>query len=172
MPWNTQTSTDREEGEWYYANHLGLLGTLTLLDRLAPHAAIISEFGAELKGFHIELVDRIGEALRDKQSRTPGGPQTVVFPGDLTMVYYIAEDKFLCHEDGKAHAAGDLTCHATDEWKVKASGGHVPDVTRNGAQRRAHLCLSKPTEKPDERGIRDYYENRFRGKLPHFKDAS
>jgi tetratricopeptide (TPR) repeat protein len=162
---------ERDEGEWYYANHLGMLGTLTLLDRLAPRSAIISEFGAEMKGFHIDLVNTIAKALRDKQSRKPGGPQTAVFPGDLTMVYYIAEDKFLCHEDSKPHAAAELTCQSLAEWRVKSVEGDVPDVNRNTAQKRAHLCLSKMTQRPNEWGIRDYYQNRFLRNLPHFKKA-
>ena len=56
-----------DEGRWYYVNHLGLLGTLTMLHQLNPEAAVISEFGSELKGFHYELVDKLSEALHERQ---------------------------------------------------------------------------------------------------------
>ena len=58
-----------DEGRWYYDNHLGLLGTLTMLHQLNPEAAVISEFGSELKGFHIELVEKLGR-LFTSVSRT------------------------------------------------------------------------------------------------------
>ena len=164
---------DRDEGEWYYANHLGMLGTLTLLDKLAPHSAIISEFGAELKSFYIELVNKIGEALRDKQSADRRDSLTQVFPGELTMVYYIAKNEFLCHEDSKSYPAAELTCHSSDEWKVHFADGKTPSVDRNTERQRAHLSRSRnAAPRADERGIREYYENRFEHKLPHFKGTS
>jgi hypothetical protein len=168
VPLDTPEPADREEGEWYYANHLDLLGTLSLLDKLAPRSAIIREFGAELKGFHIELVNTMAKTLSDKKSRKPDGPKTHVFPGDLTMVYYIAADKLLFHEDSTPHAAEELACQSINEWGVKNVVGDAADGNRNPRQQRAHLCLGGPRQRADERGIRDYYENRFRRNLPHF----
>lgn len=162
---------EREEGEWYYANHLGLLGTLTLLDKMSPPTAIISEFGAELRGFHDRLVETLAQALHDRQVDNKAPVETRVFTGDVTTVYYIAENKFLCHEDCQPHSAEDLTCRRTRVWETKAEPDQtVPDVTR-GQDTRAHLCASDPGDPPDEAGIQDYYKNRFLRKLPHFEDC-
>ncbi len=89
----------KEEGDWYYINHLGLLGTLAMLHQVQPDAAVISEFGSELKGFHIELVRKISQALQDIHAReSEGNQKTFVIPGDLTIIYDIDQGRFLCHD--------------------------------------------------------------------------
>jgi len=161
--------TRREEGEWYYANHLGMLGTLRLLDEMQPKVAVVSEFGAELRGFHIELVAGIAQALHDKQGED-GLPETVVVPGDVTLVYYIDTGQFLCHEGSHRADPGDVSCHRLHTWSVKATGGaRAPDVARNQSETRCHLCLAAELDEVDERKIRCYYEDLVERELPHFK---
>jgi hypothetical protein len=165
--------TEREEGEWYYANHLGMLGTLRILDEMQPEVAIISEFGAELRGFHIELVAGIAEALRDKQTEDRRRKKTVVVPGDVTLVYYIDTGEFLCHEGSEPEKPQKTTCHRLNTWSVTSRGeGKAPNVTCNDGETRVHLCRSADRNEVDERQIRRYYENLDEGKLPHFKDPA
>ena len=83
----------------FYTNHLGLLGTLVLLDKLNPKTAIISEFGAEMKKFRIKLVELIAQALEEKQKSDGNGDEkTFVIPGDITLIYDLEKGRFLCHE--------------------------------------------------------------------------
>jgi len=94
-----------------YVNHLGLLGTLVLMHKLAPKAAVISEFGAELKDFRIELVQSLAKALADRQTadKMPDSEKTFVVPGDITIAYDIKNHKFLCHK----------TCEFTDPKELQ-----------------------------------------------------
>ena len=162
----------REEGEWYYVNHLGLLGTLTLLDKANARYAIISEFGAELRDFNIELVAKLGETLNEKQRRDQGedAAQTFVIPGDVTMVYYMAEDRFLCHWDCTPRPSAELECRRCDTWDVRGrSREDAPDARRISTGGRAHLFPRDGDEAGQDKGIRDYYENLFALRLPHLK---
>jgi hypothetical protein len=106
-----ETSTESSEGDaqrpsasgrsgppkLFCPNHLGLHGTVILLDKLAPVAAIVSEFGEELKDFKIDLVRTMDMALQDKREKEKQ-PSIFVVPGDLSIVYDISSGKFLCHE--------------------------------------------------------------------------
>ncbi len=170
----------REEGEWYYVNHLGLLGALTLLDKSSPRKAIISEFGAELKDFNIELVVNLGGTLNKKQRRDhekqqgdgeTEAPQSFVIPGDITIVYDIAEDRFLCHEDGQVHRSEDLQCVRHDTYDVSGENRNLePDkVERNKDIKRAHLFLKNTQDGTRDAGIAKYYRDLFAWNLPHLK---
>ena len=175
-PWEFESvkslkDTERKEGEWYYANHLGMLGTLRLMDEMRPRVAVISEFGAELRGFHIELVAGIAQALHDKQDDKSKGKKrkptrTFVYPGDVTLVYYLDTGKFLCHEDCEPHAPKDLTCHRLNTWLVAPRpGGGATNVTCNEDETRAHLCHAPELKEVDERQIHRYYDNLYEAAL-------
>ena len=104
----------------FYVNHLGLLGTLLLMYKMAPEAVVISEFGSELKDFRIDLVQRLAEALHDRQeSDSPGGAKTFVVPGDSTIAYNLAEKKFLCHESCEFEPWENLKVVAACSYKRK-----------------------------------------------------
>lgn len=106
-----------DKQEWYYPNHLGLLGTLTMLHKIRPVAAVISEVGAELRGFYIELVNKIAQALHDSQKRDSVNIQkTFVIPGALTTLYSIDEGKFLCHQTLNFENHDKLQFKAADSW--------------------------------------------------------
>jgi glyoxylase-like metal-dependent hydrolase (beta-lactamase superfamily II) len=157
------------DAEHYYENHLGLLGTLTLLDRLSPRAAVVSEFGSELREFRVELVGKIGEALREKQERDGKSDKTFVVPGDVNLVYYIDSDQFLCHEDCQAHPSDELVCRASIEWKPRPSEASDAPQMEHGSLQRAHLCTTPLDQRLDENRISDYYRARYLRRLPHFK---
>ena len=84
--WLTRDNKEPDEQWYYYENHLGLLGLLAMLDHMQPKAAIISEFGAEMRGFHFELVKRLAEICQKKQQRDNPEGRSFIVPGDLTMV--------------------------------------------------------------------------------------
>ena len=142
-----------QEGQWYYADHLGMLGPLTMLDKLRPRSAIISEFGAELRGFHIELVERIAEAIHDKQHNDGVTPMTFVVPGDLTMVYHIVEDKFLCHENCSWHRPEELICRKSREWVTDTPPGcDAPNMIQSETMR-AYLMLKEGVSTKDDTSL-------------------
>ncbi len=165
----------REEGEWYYVNHLGLLGTLTLLGKSRAPQVIVSEFGSELKGFNIELVIKLG-AMLNRMRAGETGPRAgsmFVIPGDATMVYYIAANQFLCHEDSSPHAAADLECLRWDTFDVRGQDRtRAPDHAHRDTQsRRAHLFLKGTDSSKRDAGVENYYRNLFSLCLPHHKRA-
>jgi len=106
-----------DKEEWYYPNHLGLLGTLTMLHKIRPVAAVISEVDSELRGFYIELVNKMAQALHDSQKRDNAGIQkTFVIPGALTTLYSIDEGKFLCHQTLNFEDHDNLQFKAAANW--------------------------------------------------------
>jgi tetratricopeptide (TPR) repeat protein len=87
-----------------YHHHLGLLGTALLIGAINPKAAIVSEFGEELKDIKFELI----EALQEVLDRANGWNERRVVPGDVTIVYDIAEGAFLCHDNYDFRPLSDL----------------------------------------------------------------
>lgn len=83
----------------FYPNHLGLLGTATLIQEMQPKAVVLSEFGSELKKMRVNIVKLLRKALDDAP---------FIIPGDSTVVYDIANRSFLCHEDCCFHPPADL----------------------------------------------------------------
>lgn len=139
--------------EWYYPNHLGLLGTFAMIDQLNPQAAIVSEFGSELRGFHIELVGRIQKALSQKRSNeSPGAHVPNVIPGDLTIIYDIMDGKFLCHETLSFEEADSLevrpSCDCNCEWNDTIGQFLIePKGSSTGLQDKTYLVKDIPEEK-------------------------
>ena len=156
-----------------------LTGAAKGCDAVIHLVGIISEFGAELKDFNIELVVKLGGTLNKKQLKDhekqqgdgeTEAPQSFVIPGDITIVYDIAEDGFLCHEDGQVHGSDELECISHDTYDV--SGQHralAPDVQRNDTIRRAHLCLKDTQDGTRDAGIVEYYCKLFARRMPHLK---
>jgi len=143
----------------FYPNHLGLLGTLILLDQLRPKAAVISEFGEELRDIRISLVQKLGEALRHRQARS-SKPQLVVLPGDLGMVYDIAEGKFLCHEDCSFRTPSDLEPRPIEARTASPARLHAPE--------RVHLLLKRRIRnRADAALVEPYYVSREKRTLAY-----
>jgi tetratricopeptide (TPR) repeat protein len=170
----TPTDSSIDEGGWYYPNHLGLLGTLTMLDRCRPKAAIISEFGSELKGFHYELVKKLGETLHNiPKAKGTTSELTFVIPGDLTTVYDITNGKFLCHETCEFEDTEELECRETcdcePEWKA-AKGRYNSILVEKGDSRRTYLFKkldSSNNPEQDATWAEKYYEKFYNHELPY-----
>ena len=140
-----------------------------MIDQIDPAAAIVSEFGAEMKGFHFELVEKMAAALDDKR-KDEGKSTPFVIPGDLTMVYDIANNKFLCHEDQEFHGPDELFWRKACEYIIKATivpGGTSTDPVQN---ERAHLFTTEEADQDHYNGVvEDYYRKLYNHKLPHHK---
>ncbi len=160
-----------EESRSYYADHLGVLGTLIMIDQIDPAAAIVSEFGAEMKGFHFELVEKMAGALDDKRKDEESESTPFIIPGDLTMVYDIANGQFLCHEDQEFHRPDELCWRKACEYTIEAT--NVPGATRIGPaekKERAHLFTTKEADQDQyNEVVEGYYRKLYRHKLPHHK---
>lgn len=101
-----------EEEPMFYPNHLGLLGTAKLIKELNPKAAILSEFGAELKDFRVLIARFLQEAISNKES------ETFIIPGDSSLVYDVTDGKFLCHEDCHFHDLSNLEAKEVERSEI------------------------------------------------------
>ncbi|MBW2617735.1 MAG: MBL fold metallo-hydrolase [Deltaproteobacteria bacterium] len=135
------------EAPQFYKNHLGMLGTIILLDQLQPKAAFISEFGQELKNIRTELVDKLAQALSQKRNREEQS-KIHVFPGDVSMVYDINTGLFLCHN----------TCEFEDPERLKP-WSETDD-------RRVYLFNQQLGPHRTENAIKDYKERLKGRRLP------
>jgi tetratricopeptide (TPR) repeat protein len=138
-----------------YANHLGLRGMAILLDQTRPRAAIISEFGSELKDIKSKLVRVLQSAL------TSGcAPDAAPFlvPGDVTVVYDIERHQFLCHRPVEFADPADLE--------------FLGDGDPQNGQRRTYL--QRHGESNDDRSLawKAYHEALSARKLPYFRGRS
>lgn len=145
----------------FYQNHLGLLGTLILLDQLTPKCAIISEFGEELKDIKVSLVKEIDKCLA-LRCQDQGKPAFRILPGDLTITYSIRDRQFLCHNTHEFHAPEEL---------IVKSGADLSkgENTRSGITRPYLLTeydmsdIDLPTE-----ALKEYFKKRDKQGLPYF----
>jgi tetratricopeptide (TPR) repeat protein len=164
-----------DEGRWYYVNHLGLLGTLTMLHQLNPEAAVISEFGSELKGFHFDLVDKLGQALHDRQHYdSPDERMTFVIPGDLTIAYDIANHRFLCHDTCEFADPAHLYCRQAAEYVPEIDvTTQTYDPKSKGNATRTYLFNRKRDAVEDDRldniSAKGYCRKLFDRELPYHK---
>ena len=178
---------NREPGEWFYPNHLGALGTLAMIDKLQPRLAIVSEFGAELKSFRIELVERIGKAVHRRQDSrgVEEGARTLVVPGDLTTAYRIDEHSLLCHDTSAFEEPAGLVCRPCRRYRKRWDAGarefEVEEILpRDGGADRAYLFLGKRQEAwlqwgddaIDKRHSKDYFKLFYNHRLPYHRQSA
>jgi Tfp pilus assembly protein PilF/phosphoribosyl 1,2-cyclic phosphodiesterase len=79
---------------YFYPNHLGVQGTVQMITAVRPKLAVVSEFGEELRGFRLELMDSIKEVITeffDKKGEAPN-----IIPGDLPLIYDIEHEAVYC----------------------------------------------------------------------------
>jgi len=162
-----------EVGRRFYPNHLGLLGTLMLLDALHPDAAIVSEFGAELKGFHIDLVQKLGKALN--RVKKDDAKETLMIAGDLTTVYDITNHLFLSHtqlKDGsfKFMEIDNLTCRKAADFLYSPKWNYEIDVSEKTGSERAYLFIKDDPMQNDDLNAKHFAESFFGRKLPYQKN--
>ena len=160
-PLGTMTGEERSfTPRGTYTKHLGLIGTFSVLSSLRPKAAIISEFGEEMKTIWIKAVRAIGKKLEAVAGEEPTPP---VFAGDPVTIYEIGTGQFLCHEDMKFHNGGDLMM----------LGVHEPRKGREAWPVRPYLFLKTGSKFEDESDREDRvtaFHDAVRGRkeLPYF----
>jgi hypothetical protein len=165
----------RAEAPQYYVNHLGMMGTFTMLHRVNPVAAVISEFGSELKDIRVDLVKTLRRALHnlqraDEDVRSSDQRRTFIVPGDLNIVYNIETGQFLCHSDCDYVNHDELEFRqATDyepQWDEDVQD-YLPVKKRST---RTYLFRKKTDDCPphkDNRSARQYCEKLCARDLPY-----
>ena len=155
------------EGQWYYVDHLGLLGTLILIDKLDPGAAIISEFGSELKDIRLDLVNGLEEALHDRQSKLDPAKKTPIIPGDVTIVYDISTSEFLSHDQCEFHKISDLKSMETNRLTINNRSGLVELLSSNQTKH-IHLLANPNSSETEHDRVSKYYKDLHKKRLPYF----
>lgn len=177
-----ESFSHRAEAPQYYPNHLGMMGTFTMLHHMNPKASVISEFGSELKDIRVDLVETLRQALDNGQGVDAGDTATnqrptFVVPGDLNIAYDIETGRFLCHSDCEYREHHELCCReATDyepEWREDTQRYSPIPKTR---ATRAYLFrknLKDSTPHEDNRSAQQYWDKLWNRDLPyHNREAS
>jgi hypothetical protein len=142
-----------------YEKHLGLKGVFTVLFDLQPKAAIVSEFGEEMRSIWIESVriinKKLSEVLKKKKFE--------VFAADPVLIYNICDGKFLCHSD--------LIFKSPDKLIMKG----LHEIKQNGSQGPVHPYLFDKSDdilvdiSPYEDKIKQFHDGLRNQELPHFR---
>jgi hypothetical protein len=144
-----------------YPNHLGLRGTFFIIHALQPKAAVISEFGEEMKGIWIKAVRAIGGCIKSA-CEAAKKPPIPVFAGDPVIIYNIQTGQFLCHENLQWCAP----------QRLKMVGVHDPARLPKVWPSRPYL-FSKSMQPDDQSDFEDMVKRFHKAledrTLPHFK---
>jgi len=141
--------------KFFYPHHLGILGVTLLLSQLKPRAAVISEFGEELKDIKwdiVKIIDERLEALGLWKGRH-------LVPGDLTVVYDIAAGKFLCHDCCAFKDVADL--------HVRKESDFGPRPHAHNKHKRTYLFASPAADDVSGK-LEDYYNRLADRALDYF----
>jgi hypothetical protein len=121
-----------------------------MLDRVKADTAIVSEFGSELRTFHIELVEQMSKALHQKWRRgNPDEPrQELIVPGDLTILYNLATGEPFCHETRRFEPPEELHVCAGPDYKLtwEPATKRYDLKLNNGGRQRVYLVKSQDME--------------------------
>lgn len=150
---------EQEITKRYYLNHLGALGVLTMINNLKPKVAIVSEFGAELKDFRIDLIDKLAQAL---------SPHLVI-SGDRTIAYDIGQHKLLCHSNCQFEEPENLICRGSIGYVKKRTRNGAYDVQARPDETRSYLFLKTNRKFADKSKAEQYFLKFFNGQLPFHK---
>ncbi|MCC8165308.1 MAG: tetratricopeptide repeat protein [Planctomycetes bacterium] len=97
---NELKSPDNQEnlGESFYPNHLGVQGLIRLITQLRPRYAFVSEFGEELKGFIVLLMELINRCVRElgDLNHVPPELMPVIMPMDLYFFCDLGREMLYC----------------------------------------------------------------------------
>ncbi|MCG6550846.1 MAG: tetratricopeptide repeat protein [Candidatus Magnetominusculus sp. LBB02] len=80
--------------ERFNKNHLGLLGTSSMITTIRPNLALISEFGEELREFRDDLIKMLNTVV--ERHPTNDGKKPQVLPADLPFIYNIKDETIYC----------------------------------------------------------------------------
>lgn len=97
---NELQSPDRQDrlGDSFYPNHLGVQGLIRLITMLRPKYVFVSEFGEELKGFIVLLMELINRCVRElnETNGVPDAEMPVILPMDLYFFCDLAREEIYC----------------------------------------------------------------------------
>jgi len=149
-----------------------------MLHQLNPEAAVISEFGSELKGFHRELVEKLQLALHARQREDSREARlTCVIPGDLTIAYDITNHQFLAHDTCEFADPGNLcwrkAADCPPKWNEMTK--RYDALCCKDGSHRTYLfdCAISPQEEEtkDNRSAEDYSKKLYNCELPYHKKS-
>lgn len=173
---------DRDKG--YYPMHLGIRGTARIIYSLSPKAAVVSEFGSEMRDIRDDVVNAIANAITDMQKsyNIADNDRCFVLPGDLTTLYDIERAFFYCH-DTKKCVAPVVGLHKVVSAASYATREFDPVTNRNNALlercsrdpcgkpvQRAYIMENPPKEKWERNRLaEDYFRALFNGEIELLK---
>jgi tetratricopeptide (TPR) repeat protein len=175
---------NREKG--YYPMHLGMRGTARIIYALSPKAAVVSEFGSEMRDIRDDVVKAIARAISRTQVAysIPEKDRCFVLPGDLTMIYDIEKTAFYCHNKKEfvvptvgTHKAISAASYATREFdsKTKRYNALLERCSRDYCGKpvqRAYIMETPPQKKRElNRLAEDYFRALFNGEIELLKKA-
>jgi hypothetical protein len=103
------TTEYKDAPKLFYRNHLGIMGTASLIEGIRPSLAIISEFGEELRSIQAKLVKLFADSIRDMNLNVK------LLPGDLGLIYDIVTEQICCQLTNNMCAYHDISYDLSDE---------------------------------------------------------
>ena len=121
--------------EWkkkaFYENHLGILGTLCVIEKLKPDLCVVSEFGEELADLRVAMA----ESLEVQAKKLRGDIRCIA--GDVGLWLFPHSKEALCYLSGNRVLWNDITCETQPidnsiiYFDNKALQGLTPEIQRN-----------------------------------------
>jgi len=135
------------ESNWenvLYPDHLGIIGTLQVINMVRPKLAIISEFGEELSDFQKPLVDTIDRAVNKLCNNEKEQEVPKVLPADLPLIYDIFSEQIYCIMTKQMVALSKI------EFTLPSPSGDNRFYYRNGEKKDIENIGDKVQEFKDE----------------------
>lgn len=89
----------------FYENHLGVLGTLSMIQMFEPELCIISEFGEELSQLRIQMAEALEEQAKRRLNLN-----IRCLAGDVGLWAFPHSQKSLCYLTGNKTRWEDISC--------------------------------------------------------------
>ncbi len=142
-----------------YPNHLGLIGAARVVVMCRPKLAVISEFGEEMKRFRTELVEKLQTNMLTPMFRgDDSGPKPRAVPGDLALIYDLAEEKFYSCVSLRWRRMADIDFADGKRVDSQEADDSVDD---KNVDPRGVYYFAKDQRKKYAKKL-DFYVNRFR----------
>lgn len=116
---NELHSPDRQDrlGDSFYPNHLGVQGLIRLITMLRPKYVFVSEFGEELKGFIVLLMELINRCVRqlNQSNGVDDSAMPVILPMDLYFFCELAKEEIYCARSESFEPLADVSYRHMDK---------------------------------------------------------
>jgi len=115
----------------FYENHLGILGTLCVIEKLKPDLCVVSEFGEELADLRVTMA----KSLEVQAKKLRGDIRCIA--GDVGLWLFPHSKEALCYLSGNRISWNDITCETQTidnsiiYFDNKALQGLTPEIQRN-----------------------------------------